>query len=322
MNTTMKALRFGIEIETVGLSRHSIARAIHSVIGGSLSTFHTEVTDRTGRTWQVVPDGSLTGGNNASGEIVSPILTYDDLEDLQKIIGAVSAAGASVDKSCGIHIHIDGATFNVKSATNLVKFIAKQERLLEHALGVHQDRLNRYCQSIDLAFLARIEARPPRTMQELRDAWYAGHGSSVTAVIVRRHQTRYRGLNLHSLFYRGTLEFRYFNGSLQPDEVRAYIHLVLALAANALSTKAASSKRRDFDPATAKYDFRVVLLRLGLIGHEFKATRHQLTKRLAGSAAWKRGRRDRAPGAASARTETTPADVDPGSGPDAVPSAA
>lgn len=111
----------------------------------------------------------------------------------------------------------------------------------------------------------------------------------------RYHQSRYHGLNLNSLFFRGTIEFRLFNGTLHAGEVKAYIQLVLALAANALSSKAASSKRRDFDPATAKYDFRVVLLRLGLIGDEFKTARLHLTKRLAGSAAWKRERRDRTP---------------------------
>ena len=70
---------------------------------------------------------------------------------------------------------------------------------------------------------------------------------------------------------------------------------MLALAANALSSKSASSKRREFDPATAKYDFRVVLLRLGLIGDEFKTARHHLTKRLEGSSSWKNGRPTRAP---------------------------
>jgi len=80
------------------------------------------------------------------------------------------------------------------------------------------------------------------------------------------------------------------------------VQLVLALAANAISSKAASSKRREFDPATAKYDLRVVLLRLGLIGDEFKTARLHLTKKLAGSSAWKRGRRD-----GSAATQGAPA---------------
>jgi hypothetical protein len=42
--------------------------------------------------------------------------------------------------------------------------------------------------------------------------------------------------------------------------VKAYLQLVLAMAAKALTSKAASSKRREFNIATAKYDFRVFLL--------------------------------------------------------------
>jgi hypothetical protein len=45
-----------------------------------------------------------------------------------------------------------------------------------------------------------------------------------------------------------------------------------------------------------------VLIRLGLNGDEFKNTRNHLTKKLAGSAAWKHGRRDR-----PAAEATTPA---------------
>ena len=80
---------------------------------------------------------------------------------------------------------------------------------------------------------------------------------------------------------------------MHAGEVKAYVQLVLALAARALASKAASSKRRDFNPATAKYDFRVFLLHLGLIGEEFKTARLHLLKRLEGSAAWKGQRRDR-----------------------------
>lgn len=172
----------------------------------------------------------------------------------------------------------------------------KQERLLEHVLGITDRRLARYCRPINLDFLRRLETQRPKTMRDLQAAWYGGSHERPT----RYHGTRYHGLNLNSLFFRGTIEFRYFNGTLHAGEIRAYLQLVLALAANALGSKTASSKRRDFDPATAKYDWRVVLLRLGMIGDEFKTARHHLTKRLAGSAAWKRGRRDRATADASA----------------------
>ncbi len=287
----MKTLRFGIEIETVGLSRMKLAQAIHSVVGGTISNDYRDVriTTQDGRSWKVVPDGSLSGGEN-SGEIVSPVLGYDDIATLQNIIRAVRGAGAKADHSTGIHIHIGAERFDAKSVVNLVKLVHKQERLLEHALGISDTRLQRYCRPIEASFIEALEARRPRTLSEVRDAWYGRAGE-----IPSRYHSSYHGLNLNSLFFRGTIELRYFNGTLHAGEVKAYVQLALAMAAKALSSKAASSKRRDFNPATAKYDFRVVLLHLGLIGEEFKTARLHLTKKLAGSAAWKGERRDRRP---------------------------
>ncbi len=203
----MKTLRYGIEIETVGLNRERLARAIQTVVGGDAVDEGRgwRVTDPTDRVWRVVPDGSLSGGEQ-SGEIVSPVLTYADLDALQNIIRAVRTAGARADHSTGIHIHIDGARFDAKSTTNLVKNVHKQERLLEHALGVSETRLQRYCRPIDPAFIERLEARRPRTMRELSEAWYGRANPNPQ----RYDSSRYHGLNLNSLFFRGTIEFRYY----------------------------------------------------------------------------------------------------------------
>jgi hypothetical protein len=286
----MKTLRFGIEIETVGATRMTLAHAIQSVVGGRVVNEGRSwrIDDARSRSWKVVPDGSLSGGE-LSGEVVSPVLEYGDIEQLQQVVRAVRRAGGKSDASTGIHIHIDGARFDAKTAANLVKIVHKQERLIEHALCVSPSRLLRYCQPIDIAFMERLSQRKPRTKDALSTAWYGRPN-----VIPQRYcPSRYRGLNLNSFFYRGTIEFRYFNGTLHAGEIKAYVHLVLGLAAKALTSKAASSKRRDFSAATAKYDWRVFLLGLGFIGDEFKSTRHHLTKHLAGSAAWKGERRDR-----------------------------
>ena len=67
--------------------------------------------------------------------------------------------------------------------------------------------------------------------------------------------------------------------------------LCLAIAAKAKTAACASTKnQRPYNPASAKYDLRVFLLRLGLIGPEFKNTRMHLMKRMPGSSAWKNGR--------------------------------
>ena len=68
--------------------------------------------------------------------MVSPILTYTDIDTVQQIVRAVRRARARVDSSCGIHIHVDAARFNAKALRNLVKIVNKQERLIEHALGL------------------------------------------------------------------------------------------------------------------------------------------------------------------------------------------
>jgi Putative amidoligase enzyme len=297
----MRTLQFGIEIETVGISRQALAQAIRSVVAAptgqpfdSRLNDSSPVIDARGRKWRVVYDGSLSN-SSFSGEIVSPPLGYDDIELLQQVVRAVRAAGARVDESCGIHIHVGAHQFDAKSLANLVKMVHKQEQLLQHALGVSERRLARYCRPIDPEFMRRLEASPPRTLQDLNRAWY-GHRNDAPG---RYDQSRYHGLNLNSFFFRGTIEFRYFNGTLHAGQIKAYVQFVLALAAKALGAKAASSKRRVFNVATAKYDWRVFLLGLGLIGDEFKTARHHLTQHLAGSAAWKGDRRDRRPAAAS-----------------------
>jgi hypothetical protein len=287
---TMKGLRFGIEIETVGASREMIARAIAGAIGGTAQPdgMGWRVVDASHRAWKVVPDGSLSNSFR-SGEIISPILGYPDLEMLQTVVRAAREAGASVDHSTGIHIHVDGSRMDARAVTNIVKNVHKQERLIEKALGIGEARLARYCQPIDAEFLRRLESRRPRTMQELNAAWYGRHNASPA----RYDMSRYRGINLNSLFFRGTIEFRLFNGTLHAGEVKAYVQFALALAAKGISKKSASSKRREHNPATSKYDFRCFMLSLGLIGDEFKTARLHLMKRLGGSAAWKGERRDR-----------------------------
>ncbi|MCL4551932.1 MAG: amidoligase, partial [Candidatus Marsarchaeota archaeon] len=62
------------------------------------------------------------------------------------------------------------------------------------------------------------------------------------------------------------------------------------IAAKALNSRGASSRKRAFDPASAKYDFRVFLLHLGMIGDEFKTARQHLLSAMPGDAAWKNGR--------------------------------
>lgn len=92
-------------------------------------------------------------------------------------------------------------------------------------------------------------------------------------------------LNLHSVFNKGTIEFRLFNSTLHAGEVKAYIQLCFAISHQALVQKSARKTKTQSD--NEKYTFRTWLLRLGLIGDEFKTARQHLLKNLDGNIAWK-----------------------------------
>ena len=71
-----------------------------------------------------------------------------------------------------------------------------------------------YCQKMYTRFLDEINNRPPLTMEQIKSMWYDGGDYSY------RHydETRYHALNLHSVFNKGTIEFRLFNSSLNGAE--------------------------------------------------------------------------------------------------------
>ena len=83
----MRSQKFGVEIETKGLGLAEAARVIAGALGSEARG--TYVTDpETSKTWKAVPDGSLHG---VSAEIVTPILTYEEIPKLQEVARALRA---------------------------------------------------------------------------------------------------------------------------------------------------------------------------------------------------------------------------------------
>ncbi len=223
-------------------------------------------------------------GREYSCEVVSPILTYGDIADLQEVVRQLRHAGAFVNKSCGIHIHVDASKHTPATLTNLVNLMAQKEDILYRALQIAPDRLQ-YCKKVNEDLLGVINRRKPKTLPELADMWYAGCYDSRDA---HYNRSRYRGLNLHATFTKGTIEFRLFNATTHAGEIKSYIQFCLALSQQALSQKKASCRRSVTD--NEKYCMRCWLLRLGLNGDEFKTCRHHMTKNLTGDSAWRHGR--------------------------------
>ena len=285
----IKDQAFGLELEFGGLTRKQAAATIAKVlngrpryVGGGYDKF--QVTDPSGRDWTIMSDASVNAQGGQACEFVTPKCTYDDIETVQACIRALRKAGAKVNQSCGLHIHIDGANHDAKSLKNLAyTFRAKQDLIFK---AVAPDRMNnRYCKPLTDDLVDNIKKIKKLDGQKMKDAWYGTYSDRFRDSTAHYHDSRYHALNYHSLWYRGTVEFRLFNSTLHAGEVRAYLNLCLAMSAAAINAKRASAE--PLDNGNDKYAMRCWLLRLGFIGEEWATVRKHLLKNLDGNAAWR-----------------------------------
>lgn len=296
----MKNQTIGVEIEMTGITREKAAEVTSKFLGGTIErtfdsydTYKIKTPDN--RIWKVMSDGSILTRKKEKGslisadrsysvELVTPILKYDDIEILQELIRKLRHGGAISESrlQCGIHIHIGAEEHTPNTLKNLVNLMASKEELIYKSLEIDPERV-RYCKKVNENLIETINKNKPKTLKALADIWYSEYG--VESRNKHYHSSRYHGLNLHSTFTKGTIEFRLFNGTLHAGKIRSYIVFCLAISHQALKQKSASAKRTYTD--NEKYTFRCWLLRLGLIGDEFKNCRQHLMKVLDGNAAWR-----------------------------------
>ena len=303
----MKNQTIGVEVEMYDITRSDAAKLAATFFGtgrfeytaAENGYFTWSAWDAEGREWKFQRDSSIKAKTDSERcELVTPILTYKDIETLQELVRKLRRAGAKSDPdhTCGIHIHIGAAGHTPQSLRNLANIMASHEDLLISALRLDTYRISRYCRTVNGDFLKRLNKEKPQTMQALADAWYEGNGASDGRT---RHynDSRYHMLNLHATFTKGTIEFRLFQfanpeggkkNGLHAGELKSYIQLCLALSQMAKQAKAASPKPQQTD--NPKYAMRTWLLRLGFIGDEFETARLVLTRNLEGDTAFRNGR--------------------------------
>ena len=302
----MKQQTIGVEVEMNSISRDKAAKLAAEFFGtgryentaGRNGYYTWSAWDAQGREWKFQRDVSIAGPDSEKCELVTPILTYEDMETLQELIRRLRRAGAKSDatRGCGVHIHIGAKGHTPQTLRNLANIMASHESLLADALVLDHWRMSRYCRTVDQRFLSQLNRRKPSTMAQLADVWYgsqnANYGRSQ-----HYNDSRYHMLNLHATFTKGTVEFRLFQfdapadgkqNGLHAGQLKSYIQLCLALSQMAKMVKTASPKPQQTE--NPKYAMRTWLLRLGFIGEEFATARDLLTRRLAGDAAFRNGR--------------------------------
>lgn len=302
----LKNQTIGVEVEMNNITRKAAAQLAAEFFGTGRwedtayrnGYYSFSAWDAQGREWKFQRDVSIHGDDEHKCEMVTPILRYDDIETLQELCRRLRKAGAKSDatRGCGIHIHIGANGHTPQTLRNLANIMASHENLLISALRIDSYRTDRYCRTVNPAFLDRLNKRKPKTMAALADIWYKGNGADYG----RSHHyndSRYHQLNYHAVFTKGTIEFRLFQfdapdgnrqNGIHAGQLRSYIQLCLALSQMAKDVKTASPKPQQNE--NPKFAMRTWLMRMGFIGEEFATARDFLTRNLDGDAAFRHGR--------------------------------
>ena len=302
----MKKQTIGVEVEMNSITRSRAAKIAADFFGtgryentASRNGYQTwSAWDGQGREWKFQKDVSIAGPDSEKCELVTPILTYADIETLQELVRKLRKAGAKSDytRGCGVHIHIGAQGHTAQSLRTLANLMASHETLIAEAIQVHSSRMNRYCRTVNPNFLQQLNKKKPTTMAQLADIWYGAQGCDYG----RTHHyndSRYHMLNLHATFTKGTIEFRLFQfdkpaggkqNGLHAGKLKSYIQLCLAMSQMAKDLRSASPKEQQKE--NKKFAMRTWLMRMGFIGDEFATARETLTQNLTGDNAFRFGR--------------------------------
>ena len=295
----IKKQRYGVEVEMTGLTRAKAASIIAEVFGTRASSadgtcYHTiTIKDQSSRTWKVMRDSSINPVRNDGTneymdeyrvEMVTPPLNYEDIETLQTIIRKLREAGAKANSSCGIHIHVDGANHTPKSLKKLINFMVARQDLIYEALNIGA-RGDQWCRKLNPQLLVEMRKDKNLSKSSAENIWYSRANDNYCGGIDHQHYntTRYHGVNLHSYFSKGTVEFRLFNSTLHAGKIKAYIQFCLAVSSWAITSEDNTVFRSmaGYNAEQKVTIMRNILIhRLGLFGGEFKTCRLWMMKNL------------------------------------------
>ncbi|MFZ5449170.1 MAG: amidoligase family protein [Thermodesulfobacteriota bacterium] len=178
--------------------------------------------------WSFVTDDSIKGAGGS--ELVSPILSgVQGLIRLYQVLNLLQEfPEIQVNDTCGFHVHhgVDPETFGNQELFQLMRIVAIFENYIYHLLP--EDRRGaETCRPLEIDLYKWFRRNgSERQVPLVKNLWYSleNRDDAQTPRHRKIHPTRYHGLNLHSYWYRGTVEFRYYPSILdQPEELMQWI---------------------------------------------------------------------------------------------------
>jgi len=226
---------FGVEIEFIGITQN---KAVEVLVGDGINACLGERRQDSSHSWRIVSDGSLESANG-SGECVSPVLRgIEGLLVIEKVLKSLRRAGATVNKSCGLHVHVGARDLNMAECAAVMFSYGANEAHFDSVVQASRRRnTNNFCYSVNysqenVAFFDNA-ARNVNSSRMISEFWRSG---------------RYNKVNLRALADHGTIEFRQHGGTIDASKVCNWVcallgfveHTVTKFRAEAINVIAAS----------------------------------------------------------------------------------
>lgn len=267
-------ITFGIELEFVGGNADAIARELYDLgICGYDHRVGYHSPGINGK-WKLERDGTVSSGGSG-GELVSPVLrdTPETWRNIEKICEVAKRHGATIDQRCGGHVHIGMEPLDTARQRwrRFFKVISGYEECIYRASGGDEGRIRRG--HIDYASTFADRANYGSTTYISMD------NENDVIDLARRvsNNNRYYGINLTNITNSSkpdTVEFRYFNGSLNAKQIQANVKLASGIIM-------ASEKARTKDVESISLNVTEAFKRRGNLLNNHNVTEERSNKKIA-----------------------------------------
>jgi hypothetical protein len=174
----------------------------------------------------IVEDGSLP----ASGFEINTAPASGDkyVQQINAICDMIHKVGGTVNTKCGLHVHVDARDFNYYDLRRLARAYAAIEPAL-FKMVPNSRRNSRFAKRCGMEYLdamrwgkfpySQVKADILKSTYRLKKIDRQS-GASLKKLKKSKYQdARYAALNIHSWFFRGTIECRLFNGTTNADKI-------------------------------------------------------------------------------------------------------
>lgn len=229
MPTDFLSLTFGAELECYLPEGATMLDASTAVAGRIGRPVNVEGYNHHLRpTWKVVTDGSL-GDYSRGAEFVSPILTGEaGLAELNAVCEALTDFGCTVNKRCGLHVHVGARAMSLAAHKRLARLYQTFEQVIDGFMPPsRRASTNAYCRT--LASVAASAIDGATSVGDLGAICMRASGAA---------EARYHKVNFAAFARHSTVEFRQHSGTLDGRKATTWAKLCLRMVAAAMNDEA------------------------------------------------------------------------------------